>query len=247
MSLCEHCVKGVIHEGEAKGTIEKIEGVEVYVATPTKDYPKDKAILLLTDIFGISLINSKLLADSFAENGLLTFVPDLFDGDAAPPDALTGGKFDLGAWLGKHSAAEGYKNVEKVLPGLKAKGIKDFAGVGYCYGVKLVFLATFNGHIKVAAGNHPSFIQIPEDLEKFAATGVPILLNTCEIDSMFPISTQAKADEIFKDSGVKLYKRNYYPGCTHGFTVRGDLSDPKVKHGNESAFKECYEWIATKL
>lgn len=31
-----------------------------YVATPTVDYPKDKAILYLTDIFGIDLPNHQV-------------------------------------------------------------------------------------------------------------------------------------------------------------------------------------------
>ena len=34
------------------GKWEKIGGVETYVATPTVDYPKDKAILFLPDVFG---------------------------------------------------------------------------------------------------------------------------------------------------------------------------------------------------
>ncbi len=42
------------------GKIEKIGGVECYVATPTGEYPKDKVVLFLTDVFGIPLINNKV-------------------------------------------------------------------------------------------------------------------------------------------------------------------------------------------
>ena len=31
-----------------------------YVATPTIDYPKDKVVLFLSDVFGIPLINNKV-------------------------------------------------------------------------------------------------------------------------------------------------------------------------------------------
>ena len=42
------------------GKWEKIGGVDCYVATPTTDYPKDKALLVLSDIFGPQLINTKV-------------------------------------------------------------------------------------------------------------------------------------------------------------------------------------------
>ena len=42
------------------GKWEKIGGVETYVATPTVDYPKDKAILFLPDVFGPQLINNRV-------------------------------------------------------------------------------------------------------------------------------------------------------------------------------------------
>ena len=59
-SLCKHCVSGSIHEGEPKGKTIDIEGTRVYVAEPTGEYPKDKALLFLTDIFGLDLVNNKV-------------------------------------------------------------------------------------------------------------------------------------------------------------------------------------------
>jgi hypothetical protein len=69
------------------GKWEKIGGVDCYVATPEGDYPKEKAILFLPDVFGPQLNNAQvrmifcaclrcdtnripqLLADDFASNG----------------------------------------------------------------------------------------------------------------------------------------------------------------------------------
>ena len=42
------------------GTWEKVGSVESYIATPTVDYPKDKIILFLTDVFGVQLINAQV-------------------------------------------------------------------------------------------------------------------------------------------------------------------------------------------
>jgi hypothetical protein len=61
---------------------------------------------------------------------------------------------------------------------------------------------------------------------------------------MFPLEAQAKADEIL--GGGKFtpgYKREYFEGCTHGFAVRGDMTNPQVKAGKEGAFKSTVEWF----
>ena len=42
------------------GKMEKIGGFDTYVTKPQKDYPKDKAVLLLPDIFGIQFKNCKV-------------------------------------------------------------------------------------------------------------------------------------------------------------------------------------------
>lgn len=42
------------------GQIVKIGGIDSYVVTPQGDYPKDKVVLFLTDVFGIPLVNNKV-------------------------------------------------------------------------------------------------------------------------------------------------------------------------------------------
>ncbi len=62
-------------------------------------------------------------------------------------------------------------------------------------------------------------------LQKYAEfSQAPLLINSCEVDQMFPISAQEEADKIL--GGGKFapgYERTYWPGCVHGFAVRGDL------------------------
>ncbi|KAJ7665611.1 alpha/beta-hydrolase [Mycena rosella] len=229
MSFCKDCIKGVTHDGTPEGKIETIGGIECYVATPTVDYPKDKALLFLTDAFGPHFINNKILADDFARNGFKTVVPDYLHGDAITEDAMNSGTFDLPKWL--------------VITALKADGVTSFGATGYCFGGRYVFDLTLDGVISSAAMSHPSLLQIPTDLEKYAATAkAPLLINSCTTDWQFPLEVQAKADEILAGFAPG-YKREYFEGCTHGFTVRGDLSDPKVKAGKEGAFKSTVEWM----
>jgi len=98
--------------------------------------------------------------------------------------------------------------------------------------------------------SHPSRLQIPIDLERLAASGskAKILINSCDIDKPFPPEAQAKADELLGDGKYKAgYKRAHWEGCSHGFAVRGDLSDPKVKAGKEGAFKATVELFQSAL
>jgi hypothetical protein len=40
--------------------VTTVNGVRAYIAKPSVDYPKDKAILFLSDVFGLDLINNKV-------------------------------------------------------------------------------------------------------------------------------------------------------------------------------------------
>jgi hypothetical protein len=42
------------------GTIESIGGVECYVGTPSIEYPHNKVLLYLSDVFGLALVNNKV-------------------------------------------------------------------------------------------------------------------------------------------------------------------------------------------
>ncbi|KAK6992954.1 dienelactone hydrolase endo-1,3,1,4-beta-D-glucanase [Favolaschia claudopus] len=246
MSFCKDCVKGVTHEGTPEGAMQTIGGIECYVATPTVDYPKDKVILMLTDVFGLPLVNNKLLTDDFARNGFKTITPDLFNKDPAPADAMTSG-FDLQKWVLNHEQIHVRPIIDSVIAALKAEGVTSFGAVGYCYGGRYIFDLAFDNVIAVAATAHPSRLHIPADLEKYVShSKVPLLINSCTVDRQFPHEAQAQADEIFKNFGPG-YKREYFEGCTHGFAVRGDLSDPKIKKGKEGAFKATVEWFLKYL
>ncbi|GBE86631.1 alpha/beta-hydrolase [Sparassis latifolia] len=249
MSLCEYCVTGVIHEGVAEGKFEKVGGIECYVATPTKDYAKDTVILHLTDLFGIQLINHQLLADSYARNGLKVVVPDILFGDAVPLSALSGDSdFDFDAWLGNHGPNVMKPIVEKVITALKAEGVTKFGVIGYCYGARGAVDLAFLGVPSAVVLNHPFLLQIPADLEKYKEVSkASLLINSCETDPMFPQDAQAKADELFASGFAPGYKRLFWEGCAHGFSVRGDLSDPKVKAGKEGAFKEAVKFFKKHL
>ncbi|KZV76849.1 alpha/beta-hydrolase [Peniophora sp. CONT] len=248
MSFCEHCVQSVRHEGTPEGKYEEFNGIKTYVATPTKDFPKDKAVIYICDIFGLELPNNLLLADDYARNGFQTYAPDLFEGEPAPADHKNpdGSEWNIMEWFPRHAASHTVKRVQAVIDALKEKGVKEFAAVGYCYGARLVFDLAFAGQLKVAAGSHPSLLEL-SDFDRYAKeVNIPLLLNSCETDPQFPKEKQEHADKVFADFKAG-WSRPYFPGATHGFAVRGDLSDPRVKAAKEGAFKNTVEWFIKYL
>jgi dienelactone hydrolase len=54
----------------------------MYISYPPGRNTSSKALLYITDIFGVPLLQNKLLADSLAANDYLVVMPDLFAGDA---------------------------------------------------------------------------------------------------------------------------------------------------------------------
>jgi len=252
MSFCKDCVSGVRHEGTPEGKWEEIGGVKSYVGTPTVDYPKDKVILYLADVFGPQLENAQLLVDDFARNGFKVIAPDYLNGDPIPADAMLFGdkpSFDIGAWFANHGADKTRPTLDKVVAALKADGITKIGAIGYCFGGRYVFDLAFDNAIQASVVNHPSLLKVPDDLDNYIIkSSAPLLINSCETDSQFPIAAQALADQLLGDGKFKHgYKREYFDGCTHGFAVRGDLSNPKVKAGKEGAFKSAVEWFIKNL
>jgi hypothetical protein len=84
---CEHCLTGHVLPGEPKGSFKDnayyISGVPEGATKSDSTARSDKrAIVLLTDAFGLALKNPKILADDFARHlKCEVFVPDLFNGE----------------------------------------------------------------------------------------------------------------------------------------------------------------------
>ncbi|KAI0252938.1 Alpha/Beta hydrolase protein [Lactifluus subvellereus] len=264
MSFCKDCISGVRHEGTPEGTYEEINGIRTYVATPQTDYPKDKAIIYLTDVFGLELPNNlachpqqtlfiqltyptQLLADDFARNGFKVYAPDLVKGDPVPQEAFNPGvNFDLSKWLEEHSAQLAGARARKVIEGLRAQGITIYGATGYCYGARIVVDLAFDNVIHASVISHPSLLE-HKDLDTYIEKSrAPLLINSCEFDARFPEEFANLADEKFA-SFAPGYQRTFSSGVHHGFAVRCDPNDPIQKAAREYAFRASVEWLIKYL
>jgi len=75
---CPDCRKGVVLEGEPTGHIDPNTGA--YVASGPEGNTS-RAILLLTDVFGLGLKNPEILADNLSKRlSCDVYAPDIFAG-----------------------------------------------------------------------------------------------------------------------------------------------------------------------
>ena len=234
------CVKGFVHEGKAVGTYEQVFGLDTYV-TGTSNSPNDKVIVILTDIYGNRLINTLLNADQFAAAGYRVYIPDLFDGDYA--DINDQDRVKLPEWFKRHTP-----EITKPISDAFVRSIrKEFnpkflAVVGYCFGAKYAIhqIAAADGVADCCAVAHPSLVTI----EEVAAISKdkPILISAAETDPIFPPELRAQTEAKLKEIGAR-YQVDLFSGVSHGFSVRGDITNPVVKYAKEKAFCDQVYWF----
>lgn len=171
-------------------------------------------------------------------------MPDLFEGDPIPLNRPEG--FDIGHWFNKSGPSGGHTIkqvdpiVEKIIKEMKGSlGVKKIGAVGYCFGAKYVarFSAAGKG-IDAAAFAHPSFV----DAEELKAMTAPLTIAAAETDEIFPVEKRHETEAILKDMKIP-YQISLYSDVEHGFSVRGDVSNPRVKFAKEAAFLQHVQWF----
>ncbi|KAK5682333.1 hypothetical protein LTS10_005459 [Elasticomyces elasticus] len=238
------CTIGVKHEGEAKGELKKIGGIDSYVIYP-EDKQTEKAILILPDVIGHEFINAQLIADQFAANGYFVVMPDLFEGDPIKLNRPEG--FDIMAWLqksGPEGKGHGTGQVDPIVTAVIKEmrenlGVKKLGSVGYCFGAKYVarFMAKGKG-IDVGAMAHPSFV----DAEEIKAMTGPLTIAAAETDAIFPVEKRHETEKLLKDMTIP-YQICLYSDVEHGFAVRADMEKREAKFAKEAAFLQHVQWF----
>jgi dienelactone hydrolase len=140
----------------------------MYISPPASNISSPtKALLYLTDIFGVPLPENRLLADSLASNDYLVIMPDLFAGDAIPLGSLEAG-LNLTGWLTKHGPEEIDRIIGETMEYMRGElGVQRIGGLGYCFGGKYV-PRWMTGESKVNLG----FIAHPSSLTEEEIEGV---------------------------------------------------------------------------
>ena len=115
-----------------------------------------------------SLTSSQLLVDDIARNGYWCIMPDYFEGDPIPEDAVlpeNRDKFDRASWFARHSDNAWRPIIDKVIIALKERGVARIGTTAYCYGAPPAFYLAYSNTSHVTVLSHPSRLQVPADLE----------------------------------------------------------------------------------
>ncbi|KAE8308632.1 Dienelactone hydrolase family protein [Aspergillus parasiticus SU-1] len=232
------CATGFKHEGTPVGEVKNIDGVNTYITYPKDNKTPEKAIVFLTDIFGI-FPNSQLLADEFAKAGYLTVIPDLFQGDPINVADMESGKADLPSWLPKHQPA----NVDPVVEASvryvrETLGAKSVGAIGYCFGAKYVTRLLMTNKVDVGFAAHPSFITH----EELGAIQGPLSIAAAEIDSIFTTQLRHESENTLIKAGHP-WQINLFSGVAHGFAIRGDMNVRIQRWAKEQAFVQAVSWF----
>lgn len=90
MSLKQCCATGSLHTGTPTGRVDKLHGLDCYVAdAPDSSRPKG-IIIIIPDAFGWTLPNNRILADEYAKNGFQVYLPEFMQGKPSHPFVESG-------------------------------------------------------------------------------------------------------------------------------------------------------------
>jgi len=261
---CSDCTAGNWLPGSPKGTEE--DGVYLAKGSNQAD-TKDKAVVVLSDVFGLALPNPKIIADSIAERtGFDVWVLDLFNGN--PP--LAPGSLDsvsprragekvglwkqIGLYLTVFAHIFGFiaarpsvvdPRTTEFLTKIKAeRGYKSIGIVGYCFGGSICIRIAQHDAVSSMVIAHPS----QPTLTDIAAINKPVSWICAEDDPMFPQKLRLEAEAHFKSRTPQVpFEFVEYPGTVHGFAARPAREHPLAVEGQEKALEQTVKWFQGTL
>lgn len=237
MAAAKCCDKGFVWEGETVGVEGKCGGLDAYISKP--EGPTTKAVILIADIFGWGAKNPRLIADAFAKRGYLAVLPDFFHGNPWV------GELDmprLMEWLGNFKKEAVLAELDAICADLKGLGITKLGTEGFCWGGLYSAILAKTGQVDSAIIAHGSFIT-KEDVEAIAK---PTLWLCASNDMMI---TPEFLKEIESVMATKPFPSliKVYPNTEHGFSVRGDKSDPYISQMATDALDAAIAWLDASL
>jgi carboxymethylenebutenolidase len=187
-----------------------------YIAQPTT--PNGAALVVIQEIFGVNGVMREL-ADSYAAQGYVAIVPDLFwrikpgisITDKSPEEMALA--FD---YYGKFDVAGGIDDIQATVTYARTLGEKVGA-VGYCLGGLLAFLTACHTDVDAAV----SYYGVGINDRVADATGItkPLLLHIASEDQFVPKHAQAAI--LALASGNALLTAHVYDGLDHAFARPG--------------------------
>ncbi|XP_020781393.1 carboxymethylenebutenolidase homolog [Boleophthalmus pectinirostris] len=209
-----------------------------YVVKPTA--PSEKAIIVIQDIFGWKLPNTRYIADMIASNGYIAVCPDFFVGKEPWSPSHDWSKFE--EWLEDKKATNIKREVDATIEFLKNKcGAKHIGVVGFCWGgIATHYISLQYPEIEAAVSVY-GVIRMMDDSCDLKS---PTLFIFGEKDDYIPLDQVKVLETKLKEECKVDYHVKIFPGQTHGFVhrKREDVNPedaPQIQEGR----RDMLNWL----
>ncbi|XP_026148427.1 carboxymethylenebutenolidase homolog [Mastacembelus armatus] len=192
----------------------QIEHTRAYLVKPST--ASDKAIIVIHDIYGWQLSNTRYIADMLAANGYIAVCPDFYVGKEPWSPSHDWSKFQ--EWYEDKKPTKINKEVDAVLRFLKGQcEAKHIGAVGFCWGGAATHHLALQ-YPEVKAG--VSVYGIVRDREDIYELKCPTLFIFGEKDEVIPLDQVNALETKLKEKCTVDYMVKIFPGQTHGFVHR---------------------------
>ncbi|KAE8714572.1 Alpha/beta-Hydrolases superfamily protein isoform 3 [Hibiscus syriacus] len=238
MALSPHCVSNppTLDPASGAGHVEKLADFNTYVSGSLES---KLAVLLASDVYGYETPNLRKIADKVAAAGFYAVVPDFFYGEPFNPNRTDRPK---DAWLKDHSPEKGFKDAKLMVQALKSKGVSKIGAAGFCWGAKAVIELAKIADVQAAVILHPSFVTV-DDIK---GVKVPLAILSAELDKKYPPELLKQFDEILQLNKVDRFVK-MFPKCSHGWTLRYNVSDPAAVSRADEAHQDMLNWFTKHI
>lgn len=216
----------------------QIDHIKAYVVKPSD--ASDKAIIVIQDIYGWQLPNTRYMADMLAANGYVAVCPDFFIGKEPWSPSHDWSTFQQ--WLEDRKPTNIKKEMDAVLKFLKEQcGAKHIGAVGFCWGgIATHYLSLQYPDVKAGVSVY-GIIREREDRYELKS---PTLFIFGEKDEIIPLDQVSALEAKLKEKCTVDYQVKIFPGQTHGFVhrKREDIN-PTDKPRIQEARTDMLNWL----
>ncbi|XP_044151661.1 carboxymethylenebutenolidase homolog isoform X1 [Bufo gargarizans] len=232
------CELGDQFDHKNLGNEIQIEHIKAYISKPKTS--TDKAIIVVQDVYGWELSNTRYFADLLASQGYIAVLPDFFVGQK--PWNSTYDHADFFKWLETRPADKAYREADAVLRYLKEQcQAKSIGVIGFCWGgIVTHYLMLKYPELKAGVAFYG---LVREECDKYNLLN-PTLFIFGENDPLIPLEQVRSLDEKLKEHSKVDYKVKVYPKQNHGFAHRKkEEINPDDKPYILEARKDMLDWL----
>ncbi|XP_060628692.2 carboxymethylenebutenolidase homolog [Anolis sagrei] len=232
------CDLGDTFDYEGQGHEVSIEHIKAYLTKPP--HHTDKAVIVIHDVFGWQLPNTRYIADMLASNGYIAILPDFYRGQTAWTLSDDWDTFD--DWLKTRDSKNINRETDVVLKYLKEQcHAKEIGVIGFCWGGAAVH------HLMLRYSEFKAGVSI-YGVIRFHDTSCelknPTFFIFGENDFFIPLDQVAELEQNLKKECKTDFEVKIYPGQRHGFVHRRkEEKYPQDKPFIEEARKDMLNWL----